>query len=775
MASTTFQPSSRPRRLTARSRVRLDVRTLAAAGVCAAMLTLPALPGLAPSVARAQTASGRSPTLERLYSLPRLIGTAPKGFAWSSDSQRLAFLWNDEGTNFYDVWTTSVDAPTPVRVTRMPRPTPGPADSKDPAVLRRNVEAERDAGVQAVTWHPDGKRLLFAFRGNLYLTTVGGSPEPFPDVPKPKSRAQFSPDGRSLAFFSGGDLHVADAAAPARTIRRLTTVAVEGVSVESFAWSPDGRSIAFVEEDSRRVRKRIFPDYLPDEVTTVQVPRPLPGEESESRRLGVIAVAGGSPRWMDLGPNRMDDIVSYSFSPDGRTILVDKTDLFVTDRRLLLLDAASGTARELYREQNPLNVQGQWSAEWAPDGRSVYFLSDRDEDHHIYRLPLTGGTPQRITSGGWAVFDFTVSGPASAIFLIGNQGRPEERHVFRVGLDGGAVTRVSHRPGTHAPLVSPDGRYAADHFSSDSVPYDLLLTRLTGGSGTADDEQQVTRSPLPEFATYTWVTPQYVTFPSVVDGVTLHGRLTLPPNLDRSRKYPIILGSVYSNTVRNQWGGRTAHPTWGLDQYLAHQGYILLNIDIRGSSGHGKAFRQGIRLDYGGIDTEDLYSGVVYLKTLPFADTDRVGIWGSSYGGLLTCMSLFKKPGVYKAGVAGAPATNVFHATTGEMRVMGMPQDHPKKYANASAFTFASGLQDHLMIIHGMRDTVVMVRDSISLVEQLMLLGKDVDLVLAPNAQHGWDTEGLYQTLFTFRKLVGHFDRYLKGATPPQPKYPEER
>jgi dipeptidyl-peptidase-4 len=246
-----------------------------------------------------------------------------------------------------------------------------------------------------------------------------------------------------------------------------------------------------------------------------------------------------------------------------------------------------------------------------------------------------------------------------------------------------------------------------------------------------------------------------------VDGTTLTGRLTLPPNLDRSKKYPAILGSVYSNTVRNQWGGRTAHPTWGLDQYLVQEGYVLLNVNFRGSWGNGRALRRGIRLDYGGIDVEDLHSGVMYLESLGFVDMDRIGIWGSSYGGLLTCMSLFKKPGVYKAGVAGAPATNVWHAMTGEMRVMMAPQDQPEEYLDSSAFAHAAGLRDHLMIIHGMRDRVVLFKDSVTLVERLMRMGKDVDFVVLPDSSHGWDTEGSYQTIFAFKKLIGHFERYL--------------
>ena len=251
-----------------------------------------------------------------------------------------------------------------------------------------------------------------------------------------------------------------------------------------------------------------------------------------------------------------------------------------------------------------------------------------------------------------------------------------------------------------------------------------------------------------------------------MDDTVLHGRLTLPPDFDPAKTYPAILGSVYTDSVRNQWGGRTAHPTWGLDQYLAQEGYVLLNVDMRGSWGRGREHRRGIRLDYGGMDIEDLESGVRFLADEGYVDMERIGIWGSSYGGLMTAMSLFRKPGLYAAGVAGAPATNVWHALTGQMAVMMRPEDQPEEYADSSPFLHAHGLEDPLLVIHGMRDRIVLFKDSVVLVQRLIQLGKDVDLVALPDAGHGWDNEGLAQTRFAFKKLVQHFDRHLKEEKP---------
>ena len=721
--------------------------------------------GLAPVHAAAQDTERL--TLERLYTLPRLIGTAPTGFAWSRDSARLAFLWNDEGRNLRDVWTVDPASGVSERWTRIPAlerettPPEAPYDREIDAI-EWSERLERDGGVSAVVWHPDGERLFATFRGDFFEVTRTGEPTLF--VAGPMSRARFSRDGSVLAYLMEGDLWV-------RTGRvenhswNLTTLDDPNRSVRDFRLSPDGRHAAFILADRSKVPIRAIPDYLTDEPELVQVPRSYPGDPSPSFLVGVVATDGGDIRWIDLGSRPMDPIFGLEWSPDSKRLVVDTSDLYVKDRRILVVDAESGESRVVVREQNPLNVQAMWQVAWAPDSKGFYFLSDRGDDTHIYHAPLDplGAAPTRITRGDGAVFSFSVHD--SGIVFVANPGRPEERHVFRIGLDGGEPARVSVHPGTHAPTTSPDGAYVADYFSSDSMPYELLLTEVA--SDAEDRERRVTHSPIDEFSRYRWVEPEYVTFESHVDGVTLHGRLTLPPDLDRTKKHPAILGSVYSNTVRNQWGGRTAHPTWGLDQYLLQEGYILLNVNFRGSLGHGKAFRQGIRLDYGGIDVEDLHSGVRYLETLGFVDMDRIGIWGSSYGGLLTCMSLFKKPGVYKAGVAGAPATNVWHALTGEMRVMMAPEDQPQEYASASAFTHAAGLEDHLMILHGMRDRIVLFKDSVSLVQRLLLLDKDVDFVVLPDSRHGWDNEGLRQTRFAFRKLVQHFERYLgKGPTP---------
>jgi dipeptidyl-peptidase-4 len=218
--------------------------------------------------------------------------------------------------------------------------------------------------------------------------------------------------------------------------------------------------------------------------------------------------------------------------------------------------------------------------------------------------------------------------------------------------------------------------------------------------------------------------------------------------------------------VRNQWGGRTSHPTWGLDQHLVAQGYILLNVNVRGSWGQGREHNQGLLGGYGNIDIEDLHSGVLHLVEKGYADSARVGIWGSSYGGLMTMMSLSKKAEVYAVGIAGAPATNVWHAYPEQMWVMGRADgdDMPGRYESQSALYQVDGVKDPLMIIHGNRDEVVLYSDTIAVANKLIARRQPFELVTLPGAGHGWDAEGNDQRVFAFNKIVEFFNRHLSPA-----------
>ena len=429
-------------------------------------------------------------TIERLYSLPWLIGTKPQDPQWSPDSRQLAFLWNDEGTNFYDVWITGVTTPKPVRITSMPRPDSPTDPGTDIAKLEQVARAETDHGVSSVIWAPDGKRLIFNFHGLLYWVLPGHPPERLVDSTEKQQQAACPLQSNRIGYISGGDLWVAnlDGDKPAAT--KVYSPGRKDVSVTEFHWSGDGKRLTFVETDASQVPVRGIPDYLGEETKLVSVKRPFPGEPSPGRRLGIISADGGpdaNVRWADLGGDPLDLIFGIAWSPDSQSLLVDKSDLYIKDRRLLLVNPETGRATLLVREQDPKNVTAEWWSDWAPDGRGIYFISDRDNDYHVYYQPLThgepDGEPKRITAGNWAVFSASISPAANALFIVTNQGKLEERQLFRIPLEGGEPQRITNQAGTHAPVPSPDGQFIADIFSSDSTPPDLYLQRVAPNDG----------------------------------------------------------------------------------------------------------------------------------------------------------------------------------------------------------------------------------------------------------------------------------------------------
>jgi dipeptidyl-peptidase-4 len=718
-------------------------------------------------------------TLDRLTAQPSLSGTAPISPAWSADGTQLAFAWNDAGTPLRDVWVTAAAGGSPKRVTDMGRafPYPEPSATDPDDQLAERVAARARGGVSEVTWGPGGREIVFAYRGDLFRVAADGSGlTRLTRSSGGRSDLAFSPNGAFLSWLQDGDLWLwnqktnESVRATRIGMPPLSTTAGArytrpDVEVSAYRWSPDSRHIMVQIDDRTQVRKVAIANFLAQDTEIKYVRRDYPGDHDWVRSVGLVAIADGRLRTIDL-PEKTDRRVSnIAWSPDSTRLLIDQHSENAVHRWMYVVNAADAIAREVWHDERETRTTQFWNSEWRGDGEALIFVSDVDDRHHLYSLPATGGKATRLTSGDWSVISPGFGGASldalpktREVLFVASKKAPSERHVYRMADTGGAVTQVTTIPGVHQPVVSPDGARIALLHSSDVTPMELYLVDAKGGA-----ERRLTTSPPKEFASYPWVQPRYITFKSRTDGVTLHGRLLEPPGLDKTKKYPVILGPVYAFTARNQWRG-----TYSLfEQFLAIEGgYIGLQVDVRGSSGYGREFREKLLRDYGGIDVEDLQSGAEYLKTLPYVDGERIGIWGWSYGGLMTSMSLFKKPGFYKAGVAGAPATNVWHATTGEVHVTRLPNTNPDVFRRNSAYSFAEGLQDHLMLIHGVVDDVVLFRDSAALAEKLMMLGKNFDFVMLPSSPHAAIQKD-YVARFILRKITEHFDRHLGRG--PQP------
>ena len=704
--------------------------------------------------ARAQPA--RTPlTIDRITTGRSLIGTTPIAPAWSPTSRHLAFLWNDQGQPQRTLWIIDRDGTTP----------------------RQVLAATGDAPVSDFTWLPDGGTIVFVQGGDLYRAPVtGGAPQRLTTNGGEKSDITISPDGTQIAFLSGGDLY----AMPMRTRVpvRLTSVAVApvgtiplgtyfradaeigsatwGGDAPTYAWSPDSKTIAVHFVDRRAVPTLSIPYFLGSAPVLNRVRRSAPGDVNEVRMIGLLELASRQLRFIGLPDSSRTRIVNFAWSVRG-ALLIDRATDDEIDRTIHIVEPGQFVLTRIWHDHRESRIYNDIASAWSADGRSVLITGDLDDRYLLYRLTPGDTVPHALTPSTSDVTSAALPNAVTGdILYVSNEPLPAERQVWTMRPDGTRRERITHRAGTHMPFPSPDGTMLALLSTDDVTPSELWLQPLRGGAAS----RRITHSQAPEFAAVPWVTPMYVAVRSRTDTPPLHTRILYPPNLDRAKKYPVLFGPVYSNTVRNRWAGLYAT----LQQYLAiERGYIVVQVDVRGSTGYGRSFREKFLMDWGGQDLEDLQSVVEYMKSQPFVDGNRFGIWGSSYGGTLAVYSLLKKPGLFQAGVAGAPATDPHFFGSDDVAIARRPQTHPETFTRG-ALQYAGNLRDHLLIIHGMQDDVVPFATTVALAEEFMRLGKDFDIAFAPAATHGW-TQRPYYARYLLTRLVNHFDRYL-GAGP---------
>jgi dipeptidyl-peptidase-4 len=490
--------------------------------------------------------------------------------------------------------------------------------------------------------------------------------------------------------------------------------------------------------DRRHIRRVPFPSYLGPETVESQLRRGYPGDENERRTLHVLEWKTRAVTDLALPEPGRRGVSDFSWSPAGR-LLVDHVSDTGAERWLYVVDPGTTTLRQVWHDRRDSRIYPAYVARWHVDGRRIVVVADLAEHDQLHLIDPDAAAPApvAITPATWDVAGergaavVQVVPSAGAVYFTGAGRNPYEREVYRVISAAAAPEALTSLPGVHVPVVSPDGRFLASIWSDDVTPPVLLMGEARGGSAL----RRVTQAPA-QFGAYAWARPRYQTFTNRVDGSTVHARILEPHSLDRSRRHPVIFGPMYSNTVRNRWGGMTGT----LQQYFVQQGYIVVQVDVRGSVGYGRRFREAFLMDYGGKDLDDVQAVLDGLAALPYVDRARIGIWGTSYGGLLSAYALLKRPGMFAAGVAAAPALDPHAFGPDDVAITRDPDTHPEAFVKGSAMALGANLRDHLLIIHGLMDDVVPFRTTMALAERLILLGKNFDLATAPAATHAWSS-----------------------------------
>jgi dipeptidyl-peptidase-4 len=598
----------------------------------------------------------------------------------------------------------------------------------------------RRVAEQSFQWSSSGKEMLIAARGDLFLLHVdSGDFQQLTATAEPERDAKLSPDGRRVSFRRGHDLYCLDIAS--KKVTRLThtgsatqlNAELDWVYPEELAlstahwWSPDSRHIAYLQFDvSREV---MFPqvDLLSTRAKYEPELFPKAGTPNADVRLGVVSPDGGHTRWMDLGDPRDRLLARVFWSPDSRALAVERLNRVQNRLDLHLADVSTGAARVILSEQDPYWVNLNEDFRFLNGGKEFLWGSERDGFRHLYLYDISGKLHGQITRGEWEVTSVAgVDEAAREIFYVSSEGSPLERQFCRADFSGKHKQRITTTAGSHTISMSPSCAYYIDtHSSLTSPPQTALLKRdgaLVSTLRTAD--------PL-EYE----ILPTEIVKVKAQDGTLLYARMIKPAGFTATRKYPVIVmiyGGPHTQTVRDTWSG----VTW--DQALAQRGFLIWQLDNRGSAGRGHRWESQVYHNLGALELKDQQEGIRHLASLGFADTSRMGIYGWSYGGYMTLYTLCNAPDLFRAGIAGAPVTDWRnYDTIYTERYMGLPQENAEAYRRSSPVQTAAQLRAKLLLVHNLEDDNVHFQNTVQMIDALERAGKPYQLMVYPQKSHG--------------------------------------
>jgi dipeptidyl aminopeptidase/acylaminoacyl peptidase len=506
--------------------------------------------------------------------------------------------------------------------------------------------------------------------------------------------------------------------------------------------SPNGRSVLIttVIPDDRALATRV-PNYVTESGYTEDINgRTKVGDYQAGGRVAFMSLPSGNVHFLRVGEEATttSSVQVLGWTDDGSKALLFSTATDFKDRWIHTVSGDSGTLKLVNTLHDSAWVAGPCfgCGGWMDGGKRFYFVSEADGYAHLYTMNADGGELKQLTKGQWEVNAVSLSRDGKSFYLTTSEQSQFEQHLYRMSIEGGAREKLTSRVGGNSGVWSPDESMIAVISSTSNRPPELFVQPNRAGVQMS----QLTTSPSKEWLAFNWIVPEIVMVPAS-DGIKVPARIYRPKDMKASGNGAAVIfvhGAGYLHNVHNYWSSYARE--YMFNQYLASKGYVVLDMDYRGSAGYGRNWRTAIYRWMGGRDLQDQVDGSKYLKKEFNIDPERIGMYGGSYGGFITLMALFTEPKYFGAGAALRPVTDWAHYNHGyTARILNFPEKDTLSYRRSSPIFFAAGLDDPLLILHGMVDTNVHFEDSVRLTQRLIELGKKGWwLVPYPVEDHGF-------------------------------------
>jgi dipeptidyl-peptidase 4 len=565
--------------------------------------------------------------------------------------------------------------------------------------------------------------------------------------------AQLSPNGKKVAYHRDGEMYLFNLESGEET--RLTHDAEDHFyngrfgwvyeeefgQVQAWSWSPDSRYIAFWQTDERDVKRFVSTDFEGSYPEYTDIPYPKVGSTNPSVEIGVIDTQTEETEWMKV--DLRDGLVPrlyWTSNPEKLAIVWMNRQQ--NHLKLYFHNIADGNGELIMEEQNEdgwIDIFDFFARIddyfFFPNDREEFlWISDRDGFKHLYRYDYDGNILNQVTRGNWQVTNvFAVDSDRELIYYESTEVSPLERHLYSIRFDGSGKKRYTDQPGRHQISMGPNGRYYIDTWSNVETPTQIeLWTTNDGGQKlhTYTDNSGV-KAFIERFA----YQPRELFSFTTSDGQELDGYLVRPHNFDPDKSYPLILmiyGGPSSQAVYNQFENNS----WV--QYLAQQGYVIANVNNRGSGGYGRDFEKVVYKNLGKYEAFDFAETAKYLGSYDWIDSDRMAIRGHSYGGYMAALTAVLHPEVFSVSLVAAPVTDWrLYDTIYTERYMGLLEENEENYINSSVMAHANRLKANMLVVHSSMDENVHIQNTMQMITAFTNAGKDIDLRIYPPGEHG--------------------------------------